>query len=105
LEYSKGQKEPWTGAKSPFGVFKRTKGAVNRSKKSFWSIQKDKRSRELKQNVLLKLSKGQKEPWTGANCSFGASKRTKGAIDRNKMSFWSVQKDKNNRGTEHIWSF
>ncbi|KYC67479.1 hypothetical protein B4100_0046 [Heyndrickxia coagulans] len=43
----------------------------------------------------MKLSKGQKEPWTGANCSFGASKRTKGAIDRNKMSFWSVQKDKN----------
>ncbi|AVD55765.1 hypothetical protein C3766_06315 [Heyndrickxia coagulans] len=62
MKLSKGQKEPWTGAKSPFGVFKRTKGAVDRSKKSFWSIQKDKRSREPEQKVLLEYSKGQKEP-------------------------------------------
>ncbi|AJH77616.1 hypothetical protein BF29_91 [Heyndrickxia coagulans DSM 1 = ATCC 7050] len=78
---------------------------MNRSKMSFWSIQKDKRTRGPEQIVLLEHSKRQKEPVDRSNRPFGAFKRTKGAIDRNKVSFWSVQKDKNNGGTEHIWSF
>ncbi|MEE8671124.1 MAG: hypothetical protein SOI41_10990, partial [Heyndrickxia coagulans] len=58
----KGQMESRDWSNCPFGAFKRTKGAVNRSKMSFWSIQKDKRTREPEQIVLLEHSKGQKEP-------------------------------------------
>ncbi|AWP35870.1 hypothetical protein DXF96_07640 [Heyndrickxia coagulans] len=67
---------------------------------SFWRLQKDKRTPGSDRNVLLEVSKRQKWPGWCSKCLFGGFKRPKAAWVVFEMSFWRVQKDKKNPGSD-----
>ncbi len=99
LESSKRQKEPGQRLKCPFEGFKKTKVAWLVFGMSFWRVQRDKKNPCSDRNVLLEVSKRQKEPGQRSKCPFGGLKRPKAAWLVFGMSFWRVQKDKRNPGS------